>query len=332
MNKSLQRFTWLSNALSFAGRNGPVMLFAGVFLGLLLPELADAARPRMGAAVFAFTLGAFLKVDFAALQLQATQPRRLAWVLLWTTLGVPLVAWLLLGLLPVPAGTRTGLLLCMLAPPVGSAAAMAAMLRLNPALALAGTVIASLLSPFLLPPAAAALGGIELQIDATGLMLRLAWLVVGAATAATLLRRFAGTFVRETPQAMTGVAVLGLIVVAIGAMHGVQPQLRLHGHAVAAALVTAFACNAGFWALGALLFAKLGRTDALTVGLLSGNRNVTLVWVAATPWLAGLPEVELYVAASVFPIFMLPLPMARLLAWWERRRPVVPPAELQRRV
>jgi hypothetical protein len=56
--------------------------------------------------------------------------------------------------------------------------------------------------------------------------------------------------------------------------------------------------------------------DALTVGLVSGNRNVTLVWVVVAPWLGGLPLVEAYLAASVFPIFMLPLLTKMLFARW----------------
>ena len=302
--------------LSFAGRNGPALLFGGVFLGLLMPSLAEGAKPVMGAAVFAFTLGAFLKVDKNALHQDLARPSRLAVVLVWTTLGVPSLAWAIVSMVPMPAGTRMGILLCMLAPPVGSAAAMAAMLGLNPALALTVTVIVSLLSPILLPPAAAFLGSVELHIDAMRLMGRLLLLVVGAGAVATALRRYAGNLVQENPHAMTGVSVAGLIVVAIGAMHGVRAQLDSHGYQVFAALGVAFAVNAGFQVVGAALFAKLGRSNALTVGLLSGNRNVTLVWVAALPWLVDLPDVQIYLAASVFPIFMLPLPLARLLAKW----------------
>lgn len=300
--------------LTFAGRNGPVMLFVGVFLGLLLPDLAAAARPFMTVAVFVFTLGAFLKVDRIALAAEWARPARLAGILSWTACGVPVATWMLTRALPLPDGIAIGMLLCMLAPPVGSAAAMAAMLNLNPALALTTTVVISLASPLLLPPAAALLGGLELRVDSTGLMMRLATVVLGAAAVAAALRRYAGAFVRDNPHAMTGISVAGLIVVAIGAMHGVLPQLSAHGSYVCEALVAAFAVNAGFQVIGRLLFAGLGRTDALTVGLVSGNRNVTLVWVAAAPWLVDMPEVEVYLAASVFPIFMLPLLMSWLFA------------------
>lgn len=313
----------MNKLLSFAGRHGPVILFLCVLMGLFMPTLANAAKPLMGAAVFIFTLGAFLKVERAAVQAQLLRPQRLAWAILWIVVGVPLTTWALLALLPLGAGTKTGLLLCMLAPPVGSAAAIAAMLRLNPALALTVTVVASLLSPLVLPPAALLLGGVHVQIEMATMMLRVARVVVGAGIVAALLRRFAGGFVQANPQTMTGVSVLGLIVFAIGAMQGMVPQLTRHLDEVALALGVAFAFNAGFQALGAALFAGNGGTDAMTVGLLSGNRSVALVWVAVLPWLAKMPDVEVYLAAAAFPIFMLPLPLAKVLGALRRRHGLV---------
>lgn len=55
-----------------------------------------------------------------------------------------------------------------------------------------------------------------------------------------------------------------------------------------------------------MLFAGWGRADALTVELISGNRNVPLAWVMAAPALVGHPGVELYIPLGVFPIFMMP--------------------------
>jgi ACR3 family arsenite transporter len=319
----------MNKLLTLAGRHGPVILFVGVLLGLAAPPLADAAKPLMGAAVFVFTLGAFLKVDRPALQAQLLRPGRLALWLLWTVAGVPLSTWALLQVLPVASGTRTGILLCMLAPPVGSAAAMAAMLRLNPALALTVTVAASLLSPLLLPPAALLLGGLHVHLQPGAMTLRIGSVVGAAALVAAAMRRFAAAFVVANPQAMTGISVLGLIVVAMGAMQGMQPQLAHHLGAVATVLVIAFAMNAGFQAIGAALFARHGMADALTVGLMSGNRNVTLVWVAVLPWLSQMPGVEIYLAAAVFPIFMLPLPLSRLLEAVRRHSaPVLAPESL----
>lgn len=292
--------------LAFAGRNGPLMLFAGVLVGLAAPPLADAARPLLGVAVFVFTLGAFLKVDFAAFRGELAQGAWVAAVLAWTTFGVPLAMLGLVALCRPDPALAQGMVLCMLAPPVGSAAAIAAMLGLSAPLALLATVTATVLSPLYLPPLAGWLVGFHLHIDPVAMTVRLLVIVGGACLGAALLRRYAGRFVAANPHAMTGIAVLGLILVAVGAMRGMRSYFLAHPREVGVCLLLAFAVNAGFQVLGATLFAPAGRLRALTVGLVSGNRNVTLAWAAVGAGLAGQQQVELYLAASVFPIFMLP--------------------------
>ena len=51
----------MNSVLAFAGRRGPLLLFFGVLCGFVFPGLAAAAKPWMGASVFVFTLGAFLR-------------------------------------------------------------------------------------------------------------------------------------------------------------------------------------------------------------------------------------------------------------------------------
>lgn len=300
--------------LAAAGRHGPALLCGGVLIGLAAPPLASLAKPAMGFAVFVFTLGAFLKVDGAAFRAEAADGRRAVFsMLVWASFGVPCVAYGLIKLLTPPDDLATGILLTALAPPVGSAAAIAAMLGLSAPLALLTTVVATIGAPFYLPPLAAALAGAELAIDPIGLSIRLGVIVGGAAVAAWTLRRFAGGWVAASPHAMTGISVIGLILVATGAMHGMGGLILAAPMQALALLVVAFVANAGLQLLGAVLFAALGRRRALTVGLVSGNRNITLVWAAAAPFLAAHPGVELFFAMSVFPIFMLPLAMRRLV-------------------
>lgn len=313
--------------LAFAGRNGPLMLFTGVLIGLIAPPLAEAARPMLGLAVFVFTLGAFLKVDLASFRKELERPAWIACVLAWTTFGAPLVMLGLVRLTQPEANLAQGMMLCMLAPPVGSAAAIAAMLGLSAPLSLLATVAATVLSPIYLPPLASWLAGYQLHIDPVAMTARLILIVGGACACATLLRRHAGRFVAENPHAMTGVAVLGLILVAVGAMRGMRSYFLAHPQQVASYLALAFAVNAGFQVLGATLFAPAGRLRALTVGLVSGNRNVTLAWAAMGASLTGQQQVELYLAASVFPIFMLPAltrPVVALLLRAKWPVPIVP--------
>lgn len=306
----------MSSALAFAGRHGPLLRFYGVLTGSMFRALAAAAKPWMGASVFVFTLGAFLKVDASAFRAELHRPLRAAAVLAWTLVGVPALAWALVHVLALPADIGLAIVLCMLAPPVGSAAAMAAMLGLNAALALAATIVICLLAPLYLPPIAALIGGSTVQIDAVAMLGRIVAVTGAAAGTAFALRRFAGAFVARNPSAMTGVSVVGLLTVAIGAMHGMPGHVLGHGVQALQLMALAFAVNIGFQLVGFVLFSRLGVADALTVGLVSGNRNVTLVWVVVAPWLGGLPLVEVYLAASVFPIFMLPLVAKMLMARW----------------
>jgi predicted Na+-dependent transporter len=292
--------------LAFFGSRGPTMLLGGVLLGLAAPWLADVARPLMGVAVFIFTTGAFLKVDHAAFVAEASNKRWIAATLAWSTFGVPLLMLAIVKTIRPDPALAQGLLLCALAPPVGAAAAIAAMLRLNATLALLVTVLQTAVTPLYLPALSVWLAGYHLSIDPVDMTVRLLAIVGGAGFAAGLLRRYARTFVSNSPDAMTGIAVLGLILVSVGAMRGMQTYLLANPGTVAMYVATAFLVNVGFQAVGAALFLPAGTIRARTVGLLSGNRNVTLMWVAAGTSLSGQPHIELLLAMSLLPIFMLP--------------------------
>ncbi|MFL5254978.1 MAG: hypothetical protein ACJ8AI_19210 [Rhodopila sp.] len=71
-------------------------------------------------------------------------------------------------------------------------------------------------------------------------------------------------------------------------------------------LALAFAVNVGFHIVSGGLFAWRTFRDAMTLGLVSGNRNITLAWAASGSMLVGHPRIELYMAMSVLPIFLLP--------------------------
>ena len=91
-------------------------------------------------------------------------------------------------------------------------------------LALLATVVATAASPFYMPWLAAALGGYQLATDPAEMCIRLLVIVGGAWIASLLLKRFAGSFVRDNPEAMTGIAVIALLVAGLGSMSGMQAR------------------------------------------------------------------------------------------------------------
>jgi ACR3 family arsenite transporter len=106
-------------------------------------------------------------------------------------------------------------------------------------------------------------------------------------------------------RAATGIAVIGLIIVGLATSQGIRAHWTNNPLSFDVMLAAAIVANFGLCALATLIFAKLGLQTAGTIGLVTGNRNVTLVWAAAS---FGLPSLaEGYVAASVIPVLALPL-------------------------
>lgn len=303
----------IAGLFAAAGRNGPALLVLAVAAGLAVPALAAVARPWMGVAVFLFTLGAFLKAEPGVVGRESRRPATLAAILLWSTFGVPLAVLGVVTLAAPPPDAATALLLYAVAPPVGAAAAIAAMLGLSVPLALVTSVPAIAAAPLYAPVLAAALTGEALAIDPVVMAARMATIVGGAMGAALLLRRFAGrTLAADPAAASTGLSVCGLLLLGLGAMHGAQDHLLADPARALGLLGLAVAVNIGLDAAGTLVGRCLGRTRAATLGMVSGNRNVTLVWAGVTPFLADRPDVEFALAMTVLPVFLLPVLRRRL--------------------
>lgn len=296
-----------------AGRHGPALLFGAVIAGLAAPDLAAVARPWMGFAVFLFTLGAFLKAEPGTVGRELRRPAVLAGVLLWSTFGVPLAVVGFVALVGPPPGAAAALILYSIAPPVGAAAAIAAMLGLSVPLALVTSVPAIAAAPLYVPLLATVATGTALPIDPWTLSARLALIVGGAMGAALLLRRFAGRALADDGGASsTGLSVMGLLIIGLGAMHGVQARVLADPGLALVLLGLAFAVNVGLDAAGTAVGRCLGRHRAATLGMVSGNRNVTLVWAGLAPVLVDHPDIEFALAMTVIPVFVLPVLRQRI--------------------
>jgi predicted Na+-dependent transporter len=190
----------MTNLLRFAGKNGAWVVISGVILGFCFPVLSATARPYLTIAIFLFTFGSFLKLDFAALREQLAETRATALMVLWATLGVPLVVFAIIMLFRPGPDLTQGLLFWSLVPTSPACVAFATILGLRPSLALLATVAATAASPFYMPWLAAALGGYQVTVNPASMSLQLLLIVGGAGLAATLVKRFAASFVRDGGQ------------------------------------------------------------------------------------------------------------------------------------
>jgi BASS family bile acid:Na+ symporter len=301
--------------LDFIGTHATRFLAAGVVIGLALPPLAALMRPLLLAALVIPLTIALVRIDWSAFGAYARRPGLVAALIVWF-LGVsPVLMWLALKPLALPAPVAVGLVLMAAAPPIGSGPAMCLLLGLDAALAVVAMVPATALVPLTLPPLGAALLGVALGIDLGTFMLRLALMVGGAFAGAWVVRRLVpAAAIERNARPLDGVSVLIMMVFAIGIMDGVTAFALERPGYVLVATVAAILANVLLQAAGAFAWRWTGLQRALTAGFLTGNRNMGLVLVALGSDASF--EVVAFFAAAQIPMYLLPgllLPLYRRL-------------------
>ena len=311
--------------LAALGRQARWALPIGVFVGIVLPDLAAAARWLVTPAVIGTLTAALLRLDWEGLATTLRRPARPALVVGWLLVASPATVWVLTGLLDLSPELRLVLLLQAAAPPIGSAAVFALILGADGALALVGAVLATLLLPATLTPMVALLlPAAGVHVDLAAFAARVALVVAAPFVLAWAVRAALGRErLARHDDLLGGLNVVVLVVFAIAVMDGVTARLLDEPGAVlrmlALACVAAVALHAAGWAL----MARAGPRVAASVALLSGNRNMGLM-LAVTAGTAG-DAFALYVAIAQFPMYFSPLVLGWLVG---RRRPggLTPPS------
>lgn len=305
----------MSRLLAFLGGHATWVLFIGVFLGLALPSLAALARPLLAPAVAVLLTATLVRIDWQVMLTYLRRPWLAALITAWLLIGSPLAVAAALAFVPLPDSLATALVLMAAAPPILSAAPIAMILGLDGALALVVGLAATLLTPLTVPPLALALLGLQLDIGVVEFMTRLSLVIAAAVAAAAVIRRLIGR--ERLPRVAThldGLVVCVMLVFAVAIMDGVTATLNTRPLVVALWLFVAFIANPALQLAGALAFSWLGRRQALTVGLVSGNCNMGLLLAAFPP--GTDQDVVLYFAVAQLPMYMLPailLPLYRRL-------------------
>jgi len=302
---------WLALRLEGVGRQATRCLAAGIFLGVLVPPFAAAARPLLTPAIFLLIVVTVLRLDPGAVAASLRRPLPLALAVLWILAGAPLVVAPLATLAGGDGFLVDHAVLVAASAPVISAVAYAALLGLDAAFALAVGVVATALVPFTLPLLAGVLLGVDLALEPVALLLRLVLLIGGASAVAVVLRRWwgAATLERRGP-AVDGVAVLAMLTFGLAVMDGVTAAALGRPVFTATALAAVFALAIGLNLAGTLLFAPFGRRLAMTVGLMSGFKNFGVVVAAMGAAADDLTVV--FLGLVQFPIYLMPLGLRTL--------------------
>lgn len=295
-------------ALSWLGRQGTRAVAASIFIGIMLPPLAALLKPIFPVALFALLCLAFLRVDPDEVRAHFSRPALIAAAAIWMMLATPLligVSLLLLGLQDRAPGLFLALTLQAAAPPVISAPTLAALMGLDAALSLATLIVCTAATPLTASIFVAVFVGPGMAISPYALGAKLLGMLAGAAITATLVRRIFGkAWVDAQKEPIDGLSIIALFFFAVGLMDGVLVAIVTDPLKMLGLTVLSFALSLGLMALTALVFARLGRGQALALGLAAGNRNMGLMLAAAG---TAVPELTwLYFAIAQFPIYLMP--------------------------
>jgi len=304
----------VTQALRWLGQQARWSLPAGVFVGVLWPELASACRPLLAPAVVGTLVAALLRMDWVRMWGWFRQPLAPALLTLWLTLACPCLVWAIASGLHVPPEWTVLIVLQAAGPPIGSAAAFAMFLGLEASLCMVSTVWATLALPLTLTLIVAGLlPQFGIEVDLWLFFARVLVLVALPFVLAALLRRWIGVHRLQAHDAeLAGLNVVMLVVFAVAVMEGVQDILRTNTPLALSLLAVACVSVALGHAVGYALCRWRGLNTAYTGALLSGNRNMGLLLVV-TAGTAG-QWFSLYVAIVQIPMYFAPLLLGPWLA------------------
>jgi len=308
--------------LDWIGTRASKALPVGVVLGIAFPQLAEWCKEVMLPALAIPLIITIVRIHW---EHQLRYLRR--WPLLvlltvWVLLACPLLTWFVLQAVPMHRPLESAMILAAAAPPLASGAAIALFLGLDAAVIIVGTVFSMFFVPFVLPPMALLLLGLEIKISLLAFTGRLMGLVFGAFLAAFLVKRLLGEArIERWAMPMDGVSVILISVFIVAIMCGVTEMgLQRPGY-VALSAAMSFALVIGLQAVGTGAFWFMGRSTALAVGLMSGYCNMGLMYLV----LGDGADLDLLVFFGLgqIPMFVLPSLTGRLyhLVLVEPRRP-----------
>ncbi|MBT5646618.1 MAG: hypothetical protein HOJ41_02025 [Rhodospirillaceae bacterium] len=306
----------IRSALERVAAMGTWLMASAFVIGYLLPPLAAACREFILPAIIIILTVAMLRLDVARLRGYIRRPGAMALIVLVNLIAAPVLMWVLLTPIDIPDELRQGMVLLAAAPMVSSAIAFATILELDSALAVAVMVTTYAIVPITLPALSLWLLGLDLGVGFFDLFSRLFATIAIPAGIAFAIRRWVikPEIMLKNARALDGISVLFVMVFGFGIIDGLPDFVAARPDYVVLVLAASFAANIGLQIVGAALFLWMGRREALTVGLVTGNTNLGLLMVTLAD--RAPPELLVCFVLGQIPMYFLPvvaLPVYRRL-------------------
>jgi len=290
-------FTWL-------GRYGRWVLPVGLLVGLSLPAAAEPMRAAIPWCIALLLIVACLRIDVRPSELLGAMPQ-VARLVVILQLLMPLLLAGLLWLVDCPAAWRMPAVLVAAAAPISGSPNLVSLLGEEPTLALRTLIVGTALMPLTCIPVLYVLDPSQSAASVLQASLTLLAVIGIAIVLASLIRRYwLREATRQLHAQLDGIAALLLAIVVVGlmsAIHGAWDRPKL----ILGTLLLAIVINIGLQCLG-IVIARLSRQpQRITVGVISGNRNIAL-YLTALPGVFTEPLL-LFIACYQVPMYLTPL-------------------------
>ena len=289
--------------LGLAATHGRLCLVAGLVAGLLLPDLAQAMRPWLGAMVAGLIFVAALRIGPKAALGSLGDLSGSVLMIAVFQLALPLAAlgvFTLLGM--AETAVALALVLMLAAPSITGSANFTILVGHDPAPALRLMVLGTTVFPFTVLPVLwllPGIGGAEIFAAAARLLMTIA-LATGAGFA---VRAALSDPAPEHLRALDGLSAILLAVLVIGLMSGLGPALLDTPLVALGWIATVFAANFGLQI--AAFFLLRPRAETVPAAIVAGNRNFALFLVALPPEFTV--SLLVFIGAYQLPMYLTPL-------------------------
>ena len=280
------------------------LLAASIFIGVLFPPIAALFKPYLMLLIFLLFLCAVLQVSFAEVTRVALR-ERVSWLaLVWQLLVLPLILFVCLKPM-LPDQLYIFAVVSMCTGAITATTALCRIFNLNSALSLVVGMMGAVLMPVPLYLFLNVLSGMEVQLELSDYLVRIAIFILLPILITFVLRRLLSVeqdaWLKEQ---MPGTVLILLVFFALAVMDGVGELLRSNPLLLLSYVVLAFGLSLGVQLLSYYTFLFFGRRDATTVALLCAYRNMGTVAAIAGSSLGE--QFFIFVGVWQLPMYLLP--------------------------
>lgn len=280
------------------------VLAVSIFVGIVIPPLAELLRPLLYVFVFFLMLFSLLAIQLRDAWPDRHLSGRLFRVMGWQMLALPVAVGIWHRFSPLSGQWSELVFITACAGTIFGAPAFARVMKLDDALTLRGVIGGTLLMPIVLPLLVPLVTERLSDFDFAAYAGRLVvFILLPLAAAGWYQSRRGKPWVDDRWFGRLTIVFLALFGIAI--MDGIGARFVDQPRHMIGLLAPAFVTHALFFATSALLFWRWGRRQALTAGLLAGYRNLAIVLAVGGSLLP--PGFIVYAALWQIPMYLTPL-------------------------